>query len=261
MCLLSCFVCLINKNSYFSPTLVFINSYWSGKNSTKNEDFCNLSNASLNLVQALFELRRILPGNVYMQMRSAFKTERVQSVFEIKQTLEIALFIIVIAIVRTEREKFQHGQRNACTVLIITAILGKQKVNTNKTSIIIFLGLSSGNHSGWEAALRRWRSIPKKMLILIFNVHVHVTKRWIGMETTIQKCVLVQGLTRVCHKSLWFCCAVLTACFVSLCNSWKTLKWLVVRLYCFFFTLFTRFTSKPKNGFDREWERESVWDR
>lgn len=88
----------------------------------KNEDFRNLSNASLNLVQALFELRRILPGNVYMQMRSAFKNdERVQSVFEIKQTLEIALFIIVIAIVwarHTQRER----ERNSSTANAMHAL-------------------------------------------------------------------------------------------------------------------------------------------
>lgn len=162
---------------------------------------------------------------------------------EIKQTLRIALFIIVYRPARVERNSNASNQLNACNVLITATIFGKQNVNINKNNLIL-LGLRS-----CISKMKKYQGNVD------FNIQCPRVKKMNWHGNTIEMCLSSRTYTcvRVCvcktnHKSLFI--SLCDACFVwiALCNSWKTLKWLVVRLYCSFFSAFSFSvrTSKPK---------------
>lgn len=174
---------------------------------------------------------------------------------EIKQTLRIALFIIVYRPARVERNS------NASNVLITATIFGKQNVNINKNNLIL-LGLRS-----CISKMKKYQGDVD------FNIQCPRVKKMNWHGNTIEMCLSSRTYTcvRVCvcktnHKSLFI--SLCDACFVwiALCNSWKTLKWLVVRLYCSFFSAFSFSvrTSKPKwtASIGRERDTEfSHWNR
>lgn len=129
-------------------------------------------------IAPLFEVFRILPGNVYMQMRMHSKVSSKCLQLSKHWTLKIALFIIVV--VEREREKFQHNQQNSCNILT-TALyfLGSRKVNFS-----YFLDFI--DHTVWklhfeESTMNKFWEFYTIYSMSIFIVHVHVTKmNWRG---------------------------------------------------------------------------------